>query len=123
MFTKKITQIPHPGPQEDPISNPSLREEVREMTGLGFFQEFVPNLIGLAFVIGIIVFFFILLMGAIQWMSSGSDKASLESARGKILNALIGIVILLSVFAFLKVIEDFFGINILTLDIGVLKIQ
>lgn len=80
-------------------------------------------MIGLAFVIGSLIFFFVMVIGAIQWISSGGDKAAIEGARGKISNAIIGFVILLAVFAVLGVIEDFFGFNILTLDIGPLMIE
>ncbi len=107
----------------EPITNPALRETLQRKSGLEFFQELVPNLVGLAFVIGTLVFFFIMIIGAIQWITSGGDKTAIEGARGKIANALVGFVILLSLFALLKVIENFFGINILTLDIGVLEIK
>ena len=80
-------------------------------------------MIGLAFLVGVLVFFFIMILGAIQWITSGGDKAGLESARGKITSAIVGVVILFSLFALLKIIEDFFGINILVLDIGPLMIQ
>lgn len=96
---------------------------LRGKTGIEFFQEFIPNLVGLGFVVGALVFFFVMVVGAIQWIASGGDKAAVEVARGKISNAIIGFVILLAVFALLKVIEDFFGFNILTLDIGPLKIE
>ena len=92
-------------------------------TGKEFFQKLIPNLVGLAFVIGTLVFFFIMIIGAIQWISSGGDKTAIEGARGKIANALVGFVILLSLFALLKVIESFFGIDILILDIDPLTIQ
>jgi hypothetical protein len=56
-------------------------------------------------------------------MTAGGDKAAIESARSRLGSAFMGLVILLSSFAILKLIENFFGVNILTLDIGVLKIQ
>ncbi len=92
-------------------------------SGLDFFQKFIPSMVGLAFVAGALIFFFVMIIGAIQWITSGGDKAALEAARGKLGNAIVGLVILLALFAILKIIETFFGINILTLDIGVLKIQ
>ncbi len=107
----------------EPITNPALRETLQRKSGLEFFQDLVPNLVGLAFVVGALVFFFIMIIGAIQWITSGGDKTALEGARGKITNALVGIVILFALFALLKVLEDFFGINILTLDISPLKIE
>lgn len=93
------------------------------MSGVDFLENFLPRFIGLAFVIGALVFFFIMIIGAIQWITSGGDKTALEGARGKVTSAIVGVVILLSLFALLKIIEDFFGIDILTLDIGVLVIE
>jgi hypothetical protein len=104
------------------ITNPVL-ESLGQKTGLSFFQSFIPNLIGLGFVVGTIIFFFILILGAIQWISSGGDKQALEGARGKVTNAVIGIVILFSVFAVINIVEAFFKIKIMTLDIGPLVIQ
>lgn len=91
--------------------------------GVEFFQTFIPGLIGLAFVIGSIIFFFILVVGAIQWITSGGDKQALEAARGRITNAIIGIIILFSLFAVLDLIHIFFNITIMRLDIGPLVIQ
>jgi hypothetical protein len=110
-------------PSKDWLYNPVLPDQLQHMSGIQYLQKMLPNLIGLAFIIGCIIFFFMLLMGAIQWISSGGDKGKLESARGRITSAIIGIVILLSVFAIMKLVEIFFGINILTLDIGSLIIQ
>ena len=104
------------------ITNPALGGELSKNTGVEFFQKLLPALIGLGFVAGAIIFFFMLMIGAIQWMSSGGDKGALESARGRIASALIGIIILFSVYAIIKLVESFFNINILTLDIGPLKI-
>jgi hypothetical protein len=92
-------------------------------SGTSFFQSFIPALIGTGFVLGVLFFFFYMMIGAIQWITSGGDKTALEGARGKITSAIVGVIILLSLFALLKIIEDFFGINILTLDIGPLVIE
>ena len=104
------------------ITNPLLKENLQKKSGVGFFQSFIPNLVTLGLIIGVLFFLFILIIGAIQWISSGGDKNALEEAKKKITNAIIGIIILFSVFALLKVIENFFGISILTLDIGSLAI-
>lgn len=103
------------------ITNPVLKD-VGKQTGLQFFQKFIPSLIGLAFAAGVIIFFFMLILGAIQWIASGGDKQALEGARGRVTNAIIGLVILFSLFALLGLIDTFFGIKIMTLDIGPLVI-
>ena len=110
------------------IENPVVGDWLRGLPQVSnssevFFAKFLPNLVGLSIVIGVLVFFAIMLIGAIQWITSGGDKAALESARGKIANALIGIILLFATFAIIKLIEDFFGVDILTLDIGPLKIE
>lgn len=105
------------------IKNPILGGLGNNASGLSFFQTFIPNLVTLAFVVGVVIFFFMLIIGAIQWISSGGDKQALEGARGKITSAIIGLVIMFSVFAVVKLIEGFMGISILTLDIGSLVIQ
>jgi hypothetical protein len=87
-----------------------------------FLSKGIPAAVGLAFVIGALVFFFMLVLGAIQWISSGGDKQALEGARGRITSALVGLVLLFAALAIIKFIEAFFNINILTLDIGPLKI-
>ena len=104
------------------ITNPALGS-LTNQTGVSFFQSLLPRIVTIGLIAGVLIFFFTLVMGAIQWISSGGDKQALEGARGKISNALIGLVILFAAFAIIKLIERFFGISILTLDIGKLVIQ
>src|SRR3972149_2479169 len=104
------------------ITNPALGK-LNLNTGVNFLKQLIPSLIGLAFAVGVIIFFFMLLIGAVQWITSGGDKANLESARGRIMSAIIGLVVLFSVFAIIKVIQTFFGISILSIDIGPLIIK
>lgn len=124
MYSKQLAGYVNP----DTITNPVLGPKLQGFLGrfgdspAAFFQLFLPNLLTMGIIIGVLIFFFILIIGAIQWISSGGDKNALEEAKHKITNAVVGIIILFSIFAILKVIENFFGISILTLDIGGLAI-
>lgn len=89
----------------------------------GYISSIVGALVSLLFMIGGIIFFFQLAWGAVGWILSGGDKASLEAAKNKITNAIIGLILLIATFAIIKIIERFFGINILSIDIGPLFIQ
>jgi hypothetical protein len=115
------------GGGDQSITNPALGPSLQGISagggGILFFQALIPSLIGLSFVIGSIIFFFMLLIGAIQWISSGGDKAAVESARARVAQALVGVIVLFSAFAIVKVVEEFFGINILAIDIGPLIIK
>jgi hypothetical protein len=89
---------------ENPVLGPAGKQ-----TGLSFFQNFIPAAINLAFVIATVIFLFMLIFGAIQWIASGGDKQALEAARGRVTNAIIGIVILFALFAIVNLISHFFG--------------
>lgn len=104
------------------IKNPILGNNLQSLSGAEFFSRLISTLITFGFVAGSIIFFFMLLMGAIQWITSGGDAKQLEAARGRITSALIGIIVLFAIFAIIKVVEGLFEISILTIDIGVLKI-
>jgi hypothetical protein len=103
------------------ITNPALGESVRNLSGTEFFNKLLPNLISLSFIVGAIIFVAIIIVGAIQWIISGGDKAAIESAKSKITNAVIGLVILLSLFAIIYILENFFGIKLLELRINFLE--
>ncbi|EKE12625.1 MAG: hypothetical protein ACD_13C00149G0007 [uncultured bacterium] len=105
------------------IENP-ITGNLNSNSGESFFAKFIPALITFLLIGGALVFFFMLITGAIQWMSSGGDKQAVQNARGKITSALVGIIILFAVFAIVRLLEYFLGgISILTIDIGSLKIK
>lgn len=104
------------------VKNPILGN-LNSLSGSDFLSQFIPKAIGLLFVFGGVAFFFMFLWGAISWILSGGDKTHVESAKARITNALIGFVLMISVFAVVAVIETFFDINILSIDIGPLIIQ
>lgn len=121
--TSECSNICYPlNPGTNEITNPALGS-LTNQSGVSFLQKLLPALVTMGLIIGALVFVFMLITGAIAWISSGGDKQSLESARGKITSALVGLVILLAVFAIIKLIEVFFGISILALDIGSLIIE
>lgn len=104
------------------VKNPILGN-LNSLSGSDFLSQFIPKAIGLLFVFGGLAFFFMFLWGAISWILSGGDKAHVESAKGRITSALVGLVLMVGVFAIVELIEAFFKINILSIDIGPLVIQ
>ena len=80
-------------------------------------EGMISGFVGLILVIAGLAFFFILVIGGIKWILSGGDKAHTEGARNQITAALVGLVIVFSAWAIAKLLQAFFGINILQLDI------
>ena len=58
---------------------------------------------------GLIAFIY-LLLGGIQWITSGGDKAGVDAARQKILAAVIGLVIVFATWALVTLLEKFLGV-------------
>lgn len=77
----------------------------------------ISALIRLTLVVAAIVFFFILVIGGIQWIASGGDKAQTEAARSRITAALVGLVIVFAAWAIVALINTFFHIDIFSLAI------
>lgn len=91
-----------PPPQLVPFTSP-------DPTGAGGISKFLTNLVGLIYSLAAVVLIFMLLWGAFDWMTSGGEKEKLESARNKIISAIIGIMLFAVAFAVIKVLGQFTG--------------
>ncbi|MBI2021474.1 hypothetical protein HYS93_01155 [Candidatus Daviesbacteria bacterium] len=60
-------------------------------SGLG---KFFGNIIKIIYAVAGIAFIFMIVWGAFQWIISGGDKESIAKARARIMQAIVGIVIL-----------------------------
>jgi hypothetical protein len=79
--------------------------------------------IRLVLIAAAIIFFFVLVIGGIQWIVSGGDKAGTETARKRITNALIGLAIVFAAWAIIALINALFGVNILNLQVPSFLVQ
>lgn len=77
----------------------------------------VPVVVRLVLIAAALVALVFLIIGGIKWITSGGDKTAVESARSTITSALIGLVVVFAAWAIIRLIELFFGIRILSLDI------
>lgn len=105
------------------ITNPVLNTSMSYTSGnagVTFLQKAIPAAIEILFVVGAVIFFFMLIIGAIQWIASGGDKQAIEGAKGKIMNAIIGLVVLFAVFVIINLIGTFFNVSLLNLTLPTL---
>lgn len=94
----KIT--PKSGTGWDPLTN---------LTATGI----ISGAISLVLILVALVFFFILIIGGLKWVTSGGDEKKVGAARAQITNALIGLAIVFAAWAIMKLIGVVFGIDIL----------
>src|SRR3990167_7166404 len=80
--------------------------------GYSNLGEFVSNFLTLVFGVGVLLVLVMLILGAFEWITSGGDKEAVGKARGRIINALIGLAILAIAFALARVAAQFVGFDI-----------
>ncbi|KKS96230.1 MAG: hypothetical protein UV71_C0001G0104 [Microgenomates group bacterium GW2011_GWC1_43_13] len=75
------------------------------------FADFISGVVALLTVIAVIWAVFSIITGAISIISSGGDKQALESARKKITNGIIGLVVVIAALFIIEIVAYFLGIN------------
>ncbi len=74
--------------------------------------KLISSLISVVFIIAGILTFAFLVMGGIEWLTSGGDKTKTEQARNRITAALVGLAIIAASWALMQLISYFFGIDV-----------
>jgi hypothetical protein len=77
------------------------------------FNRLISNFIGLMTIGAGLWFIFQLINGGYIWISAGGDKQAVQNAQKKIMNALMGIVIVILSYALAGVVGTFLGFNLL----------
>ena len=104
------------------IINPILGP-LGALSSIEFTQGLISSIISLGFVVGALAFIFYFIIGAVSWITAGSDKSKAQSAKDKLTNAIIGIIILLALFAIVNLISVFAGVDLTLLNIDALRIN
>jgi len=71
----------------------------------------VKSLIGLSLTIGIVLSFFFLIWGGINWILAAGDKEKLIKSQTTVTGAIIGLAVIFSAWAILNLLKYFFGIT------------
>lgn len=69
--------------------------------------------VGTLLIIAALLAFFYLILGGIQWITSGGDKAGMEAARNKITHAIVGLIIVGAAWAIMILVQNFLGVTII----------
>ncbi len=71
----------------------------------------------------VIAAFLYLILGGIQWITSGGDKSGMEAARNKITSAIVGLIIVAAAWAIMMLVGQFVGVNFLNKDLTIPTIE
>ncbi len=75
------------------------------------FGNLISFILRAVLAIGALLVFGYLVMGSIEYISSGGEKSKTESARNKITAAIVGLIILAASWALLNLALSFLGLN------------
>jgi len=76
-------------------------------------SQLIVTLVDGAILVGAILLLLYLILGGIQWITAGGDKSKVESAREKIIQSVIGFIVLVAVYTLFT-----FMLNVLDIDLG-----
>jgi len=75
--------------------------------------QLISALVGTLLIIAALAAFFYLILGGIQWITSGGDKTGMEAARNKITHAIVGLIIVGASWAIMLLVQRFLGVEII----------
>ena len=76
-------------------------------------ESILSNVFGFFTILGAIFFLVYFLLAALQWITAGGDSGKVEKARNRIMNGVLGLIILVGAYAFIGLIGGLIGIEIL----------
>lgn len=77
-------------------------------TGLSTFLSDIVAIVIYAAAATALIF---IIIGSIQWMLAGGDPKSVSQARGKVVTAVIGLAVILSTLAILRLVQYFLQVG------------
>ncbi len=96
--------------QQIDISPPEGWGNLAEIT----LPDIISTVIKLILIVAALIAFIFLVIGGIKWIVSGGDKEATAAAQKTITAALVGLIIVFSAWAIIKLLETFFGFQILS---------
>jgi hypothetical protein len=122
MALKNIAQIPI-GPPGGIKGYGPLGFETTAATGADqVFQNFISTVIGVISIVAIVWFIFVLLTGGIAYLTAGADKGAVESARKKITNGVIGLLVTRFGIFLVNLVGELFGIPSILNIVGLINV-
>lgn len=83
-------------------------------------SKFLSGTITALLAVGVLYFIYTFIMAGISFISSNGDEKQLTAAKGKIMGALIGLVVMFAVFAILAFFGNILGIDLIKLNLPTL---
>lgn len=88
--------------------------EINIATAANLFSKVISLIVGVMTISAGIWFIFQFIIGAFGWLTAGADKAAIENAQKRILNAVIGITVVVAAIFLIDLLGRLIGLEILS---------
>lgn len=95
------------------ITNPAISADFGRGSGAFALGNLIVTLWRTAITLGGIALLVMLIYGALEWILAGGDKGKIESARNRITQSIIGLLVLVGTVAISLFISSLLGFNLL----------
>lgn len=83
---------------------------------LGQISNIISRVLGVVTIVAFLWFLLQFIVAGFAWLNSGGDSGKLEEARNRIINAGLGLILIVGVMAIMGLVQAFFGIEFLKLE-------
>lgn len=94
------------------ITPPPELQGITGKTGAEGINIFLGKTVEIIMALAGVVFIFMMVLGATQWITSGGEKENVAKARSRITHAIIGLIILSSAFFIARIFGDITGFQL-----------
>lgn len=91
----------------------TIRKEDTVFFKIESVGKLIAAAVGTLLLVSALLAFVYLILGGIQWITSGGDKAGMEAARNKITHAIVGLIVVGAAWAIMMLVQQFLGITII----------
>jgi len=99
------------------IHNPLITQSLEMDQAPAMLGQTLSNVLTLLLIGAGVAFFFMFVIGGIKWILSAGDKEKIEGAKKQISSAIVGLVLILLVFAVVGLFNILFGINLVEFNL------
>lgn len=83
-------------------------------------EGLISAAVNIVLIVASLLFVFNFLIGGLKFIVSGGNKEKMSEAKNQIVSAIVGIIIVFSTFAIVRLVGNFFGVDFTTFEIPTL---
>jgi amino acid transporter len=104
--------------QSERLTNPALPAAEGTLEGVAEnpLTPIITRVWRFTIMLGALLLIVYFIWAAYEWFTSGGDPEKLKNARSRMMNATIGLLLLVASFAIISLLQNLFGFDLLNID-------